>query len=290
MAEFKIMTDVETDVDPAYAAAEGIEILPQYYHFGDGVIYGDEQKLDSDTFYKRLASGERAMSMGCNPARVQDSFEAALKEGYDIFCIIFSSELSGSYNTCCTVAREMMEKYPGRNIIVVDSLNASMGAGLMVYMARDMQKEGRSMEEIRDRIEENKKSFEAMFVVDDLQYLVRGGRLPAFSGKIGTMLDIKPILYLTEGKIQALQKKRTRRKAVDEMLRIMEQMEPDERYFAVIHTNNYQSAVDLAERIQRETGIKIDKITELSHSIGVHTGPNALGFGFLAHKPEKING
>ena len=283
--EFTIMTDVNTDVEPSYAEAEGIVIMPQYYHFNDGVIYGDEIKLDSASFYKRLYDGEKAMSMGCNPARIKELFEAELNKGKDILAIIFSSELSGSYNTACTVAKELESIYPERKIIVMDSLNASAGAGLMVYMARDMQKAGKGIEEIRDYIESIKSKFQAMFVVDDLQYLVRGGRLSPLSGKVGTALDIKPILHLVEGKIQVLKKKRTRKKAVDELMDVMKGMEPDHTYFVVVHTHNRQSAVELVERIKAETGIEVDKIIEINHTIGTHTGPNALGFGFLAGKP-----
>ena len=174
MKDFTIMTDVNTDVFPAYAAKEGIVILPQYYHFDDGVVYGDEITLTSEEFYGRLAKGEKSLSMGCNPARVQELFEKELKEGRDILCIMFSSELSGSYNTVVNVATELMEEeYPDRKIYVIDSLNASAGAGMMVYMARDLQKEGVSAEEIVKRIEEIKPRFQAIFVVDDLQYLVR---------------------------------------------------------------------------------------------------------------------
>lgn len=282
MSEFTIMTDVNTDVLPAYAEQEGIVIMPQYYHFDDGVVYGDELKLSSDEFYDRLRAGEKALSMGCNPGRVQELFEAELTKGKDIFCIIFSSQLSGSYNTACMVAEQLLEEYPDRKIIVVDSLNASIGAGLMVYMARDMQKEGKSMEEIRDYIESIKDRFQAMFVVDDLQYLVRGGRLSSFSGHVGNMLDIKPILHLVEGQILVLKKKRTRRKALDELMEVMKSMDPDPKYFAVVHTNNEASAKELVERIQEETGIVIENIMEINPTIGTHTGPNALGFGFLA--------
>ncbi len=284
--KFTIMTDVNTDVDPEYAKTEGIVILPQYYHFSDGIIYGDEINMESELFYQRLSAGEQSLSVGCNPARVTELFEIELSKGNDIFCVIFSSRLSGSYNTACIVARDLLEKYRERKIIVIDSLNASAGAGLMLHMARNMQKSGCSMEEIRDCVEKKKKYFQAMFVVDDLQYLVRGGRLSSFSGKVGTMLDIKPILYLTDGEIVAIRKKRTRKRAVEELIDMMKKMNPDPEYFCVVHTNNYESGVELAERVGKELGIghPIEKIVEINHTIGTHTGPNALGFGFLSEK------
>ncbi len=288
MREFTLFTDVNTDVHPAYAAKEGIVILPQYYFFeGDDVIYGDEILLDEETFYSRLDKGETARSSGVNPDRARRTFEEELKKGKDILAIICSSGLSMSYNTCYKVGEELMKEYPGSKIIVMDSLNESGGAGLMLYMARDMQKEGKSMEEIRDRIEAVKMNFQAMFIVDDLKYLVRGGRLSAFSGAFGTLLDIKPILHLEGGKILPLKKIRTRKRAINELLHIAKEMDPDPRYLYVVHTFNEPSAQELADRVENELGISVDrqyKLGIINNTIGAHTGPNALGLGFLARK------
>lgn len=282
MREFTIMTDVNTDVFPAYAEKENIVILPQYYHFDDGVIYGDELNLTSDEFYGRLARGEKSLSMGCNPARVHELFEKELSVGKDILCIMFSSELSGSYSTAVTVSNELLEIYPDRKIYVIDSLNASAGAGMMVYMARDLQKAGIDASEIVERIEDIKSRFQAMFVVDDLQYLVRGGRLSSFSGAVGTILDIKPILHLQEGKICVLKKSRTRKKAVTDLLEAFKEKNPDPVYLAVVYTKNEEAAEEFALRIEKETGIAIRHIIPINPTIGAHTGPNALGIGFLA--------
>ena len=288
MREFTLFTDVNTDVHPAYAAKEGIIILPQYYYFeGDSVVYGDEILLDEATFYARLAAGETAKSSGCNPDRVRRAFKEELEKGKDILAIICSSGLSGSYNTCHAVGEELKEEYPEAKIIVMDSLNESGSAGLMLYMARDMQLEGKTMEEIRDRIEAVKMNFIGMFVVDDLKYLVRGGRLSAFSGAFGTILDIKPILHLEGGKILPLKKVRTRKRAINELLRIAKEMDPDPRYTYIVHTFNEPSAHELADRVEAELGIKVDRQYNLgiiNNTIGAHTGPNALGLGFLARK------
>ncbi|MCR5149570.1 MAG: DegV family protein [Eubacterium sp.] len=290
MREFTLMTDVNTDVEEDYAAAEGIVIMPQYYHFGDGVIYGDEIKLDPETFYKRLDAGEVAKSSGCNPARVKEMFEIELNKGKDILAIICSSGLSMSYNTCLNVGKELMEERPECKIIVIDSLNESEGAGLMLHMARDMQLEGHTMEEIEAEVIKQRENFHAMFIVDDLKYLVRGGRLSAFKGAVGTMLDIKPILYIntsTEGKIVPLKKVRTRKRAIEEILRMFNDMDPDPRYTCVVYTANEQSARELMVKVKEELGLEVKFINEINNTIGAHTGPNALGFGCLARKPLK---
>lgn len=284
MKEFTIMTDVNTDVLPQDAARDNIVILPQYYHFDDGIIYGDERNLTSDEFYARLKNGEKSLSMGCNPARVRELFEVELNKDRNILCIIFSSELSGSFNTASAVAKELEEEREDAEILVLDSLNASAGAGMMVYMAKDMQKAGKSMKEIAEAIESLKYNFHAMFVVDDLQYLVRGGRLSSFSGAVGNILDIKPILHLVDGKICVLRKSRTRKKAISDLLESFTVLQPDSEYLAVVHTNNEASAKELADRIRKENGIEIKHIIEINPTIGAHTGPNALGIGFLSGK------
>lgn len=282
MSDFTIMTDVNTDVSPTFAQAENIVILPQYYHFNDGIIYGDEITLTAEEFYGRLANGEKSFSMGCNPARVRELFEKELQENKDILCIMFSSELSGSYNTTVAVANELMEEYPERKILIMDSLNASIGAGMMVYKARDMQKAGAKAEEILEHLESIKNRFQTLFLVDDLQYLVRGGRLSAFSGAVGTILEIKPILHLLNGKICAFKKSRTRKKALTDLMESFKAQKPDSVYLAVAYTKNEEPAIELAKRIEEETGIAVKHILPVNPTIGAHTGPNALGIGFLA--------
>ena len=161
---------------------------------------------------------------------------------------------------CDSTDFKNLEEYPERKIHVIDSLNASAGAGMMVYMARDMQKAGVAPEEIVKHIEGIKSSFKAIFVVDDLQYLVRGGRLSAFSGAVGTILDI------------------------------FKSMNPDKEYIAVVYTKDENAAKEYAARIENETGITVKHIIPINPTIGAHTGPNALGIGFLAGIVGTANG
>lgn len=279
MREFTVMTDINTDIDPAYAETEHIVILPQYYHFNDGVIYGDEQKLSPPAFYKRLLGGERAYSMGCNPDRVRQLFEAELAQGRDIFCIIFSSECSGSYGTACMVAQELMEEQECR-ICVVDSLNGSAAAGLMVYLAQEMKKAGHTLEEVREAIETRKKDFDILFLVDHLDCLVRGGRLNAVSGAVGTVLNIKPILHFEAGKIVPFIKCRGKNNARHTILETVKKRKLDKHLVAVVHTDNLEEAKEFAAEVERELEVKVVYINEVNLTIGTHTGPDALGLAF----------
>lgn len=285
MKEFTVMTDINTDIAPDYAQAEHIVILPQYYHFNDGVIYGDEQTLTPPAFYKRLLGGERAYSMGCNPERVRELFEAELAENRDIVCIIFSSECSGSYSTACMVAQELMEERDCK-IYVIDSLNGSAAAGLMVYLAQEMKKAGRTIEEVRDTIEARKKDFDILFLVDHLDCLVRGGRLNAVSGAVGTVLNIKPILHFEKGKIVPFLKCRGKNNAKHTMLETVKKMNLDKALVAVVHTDNLQEAEEFAATIEKELELKVVYINEVNLTIGTHTGPDAIGLAFCT-LPEK---
>ncbi len=273
------MTDINTDIDPAYAEAEHVVILPQYYHFNDGEIYGDEQKLEPHAFYERLMGGERSYSMGCNPERVRELFEAELDQGRDIISFIFSSECSGSYSTVNLVAQDLMEERDCK-IYVIDTLNGSAGAGLMVYLAQEMKKAGHSIEEVRDAIEAKKANFDILFMVDHLDCLVRGGRLSALSGAVGTVLNIKPILHFEEGKIGSMAKCRGKKAAKHTMIETAKAAGIDGGLLAVMHTDNLEEAKEFAVTVEQELGVKVVYIGEVNLTIGTHTGPGALGLAY----------
>ena len=184
---------------------------------------------------------ERAYSMGCNPDRVRQLFEAELAQGRDIFCIIFSSECSGSYGTACMVAQELMEEQECR-ICVVDSLNGSAAAGLMVYLAH--------------------------------------GRLNAVSGAVGTVLNIKPILHFEAGKIVPFVKCRGKNNARHTILETVKKRKLDKHLVAVVHTDNLEEAKEFAAEVERELEVKVVYINEVNLTIGTHTGPDALGLAF----------
>ena len=123
MREFVVFTDGNTDIPAEYQSR--VEMLPQYYYFNPDELYGDEKVLDRDTYFKTLET-TRAYTAGCNPDLVHRKFEKVLKEGKDIVCITFSSEMSGSYNTICVVASELQEEYPDAVIEVIDSRSATL--------------------------------------------------------------------------------------------------------------------------------------------------------------------
>ena len=279
MRDFVIMSDVNCDVDPAYAEEKGIAILPQYYHFNDGTIYGDEIKLTPQEFYTRLAK-DRAYSMGCNPERVRGIMEEELKKEHDILVIMASSECSGSYSTVLTEAEDLMEDYPGSKIYVLDTYLEAIASGLLVYMAVDMKEEGKSLDEIAAVLEEKKKHIDVYFIVEHLDYLVRGGRLSPLSGAVGSMLQIKPILHFENGKIVPLMKCRGQKAAKKAILELLAKKKLDKKYYIGAHTNNEAGGREFLAQAKEVTGLDPLFISEVSLIIGAHVGPDAVAVAF----------
>jgi len=279
MREFTVIADVNADMDPVYASQEGIPILPQYYHFNDGVIYGDEQKLDTERFYARLAK-ERAYSMGCNPDRVREIFEQELMAGKDILCVMCSSECSGSYNTAMAVARELMDERPECKIYVVDSYLECSATGILVYMAQEMKKQGRTIEEARDTLEARKGNVDVILMVEHLDYLVRGGRLNVVSGTVGSVLNVKPILHFENGKIVPLMKCRGRKNALHAMMELVKGKKLDKSLIFTAYTMQNNDCRDFTAMLENELDVKVRFMNEVNPTIGSHVGPDAVAVAF----------
>lgn len=205
MRDFIIFTDGDVDVPKPYDT--DVVMLPQYYYFDPNVVYGDEQILTREAFFEQLST-QRAYTSGVNPDLVHNRFEEAIKEDKDILCITVSSGLSGSYSTICITADELREQYPDAEIKVIDSLSATLACGFLCADAIELRKQGKSLEETAIDIERRAKLLDIYFVVDDFKYLVQGGRVSPAVGKIGDILDIKPILTMRGGHIEAYKKTR----------------------------------------------------------------------------------
>ena len=277
MNDFVIMVDVNADIDPGYAEKEGIEIFPQYYHFNDGVIYGDEQKLTSEQFYGRLEAGEQAFSMGCNPDRVHGIMEKAVQAGHDIIALMASSKCSGSFNTVHTEAEEIMAAYPGSRIYVCDTYLETSPIALLAYMAQDMKKEGAGFDDVVRMLEERKGDCDVLFIVNDLKYLVRGGRLNPLSGSIGTLLKIKPVLHCYDGLLAPMVKCRGFKAARQTLIDTLKAKDLEKQYFCVLYTGEKGPSEKFAELLEQELGLKALSVQEVNPTIGTHIGPGGIG-------------
>ncbi len=282
--DYMITTDSNSDLRPEFIAEHNIPIIPQYYSFGDEV-FGDEKNMSPKEFYEIMRKGELPKSMANNPAVIHEKFEAILKEGKDILHIAFSSALSGSCNNVMVEARQLMDKYPERKILVFDSLNASLGEGVSVYRAVELQKEGKSLEQAYELLMAEREHVNVWFTVDNLHHLQRGGRISKTTAIVGSVINIKPLLCVTkEGQLQSSGTVRGRKKALKALVSNMEQaLELDnygkDRIVGIVHGDCMEDAVYVKELVN-QLGFKKVIINDVSPSIGTHAGPGVVGLIF----------
>lgn len=288
MSEYIITTDSNSDVRPEFIEEHAIPVIPQYYAFGD-TVYGDELNMEPSEFYETMRNGELPKSMANNPAVIQEKFEAILKEGKDILHIGFSSALSGSLNNVRMVSEELLEKYPERKILIFDSLNASLGEGVSVYRAVELKEAGGTMEEIYETLEAERDHVNVLFTVDDLHHLQRGGRVSKTTAVVGSLVNIKPVLTVTEkGELLAAGTVRGRKKSLKTLVTRMEEALDKEhfgteRMVAIVHGDCLKEAEDVAVMV-RGIGYTNIVINDVSPSIGTHAGPGVVGLIFYGKK------
>lgn len=278
-----ISTDSTADLPASYVKEHGIAVQFLSYAFGDEV-YGMDNQLDPRDFYERMRSGAMPTTNACIPAEVQTSFESYLKEGYDILHISFSSGLSASYNNARIAAEELAEQYPDRKILLVDSLCASLGQGLLVHYAVTMKESGKSMEDVVTWLEENKAHLCHQFTVNDLFHLHRGGRVSKATAIIGTLINIKPVLHVDdEGHLTSVCNVRGRKKALLKLVEIMEShIEGYQNDIVFIsHGDCLEDAEFVAAQVKERFGIENILIDYVSPTIGAHSGPGTVALFYL---------
>lgn len=281
MREFCITTDSNSDLPQKYIDQYNTTIIPQYYSFGD-TVYGDELNMSPAEFYDKMKNGELPQSQANNPAVIEEKFRAILDEGKDIIHIAFSSALSGSYNNVCMVARKLLEEYTDAHIIVIDSLNVSLGETILYLTAVELQNQGVSYDDVITQLEKMKNHINVQFTVDDLFHLQRGGRVSKTTAIVGSALNLKPFLFVNnEGSLSSNGTVRGRKKSlrtiVDRMKSSLMENTDYSIPVGIVHGNCIEDANTVAELVKSETGFTNIIINDISPSIGTHAGPGALG-------------
>lgn len=281
---FMITTDTCCDLPKSYIKDNGLDVVTLYYNM-KGIAYGKEIELEVKEFYDMMRGGEMPTTMAANPDELRDMFEKYLKEGKDILHLAFSSELSSSYNNAALVARDLNEQYTGNKVIVIDTLSASLGQGLVVYKAVQLRKEGKTIDETAAWVEENKLHFCHQFTVDDLNHLYRGGRVSKAAAIVGTIAGIKPILHVDdEGRLIPLSKTRGRKKSlmalVDYMEKKMGSYRSNNDIVFISHGDALEDASFVRDEITRRFGIEHFLINHIGPTIGAHSGPGTIALFF----------
>ncbi len=278
-----LSTDSTANLPKEYYEKLGIKMIPMKIIL-DGNTYDDlSDALSSKEYYQKMREGATPSTAQINEYDAKEYFENLLSLGQDILHIAFSTALSGSTNTLIRVAEELNQTHENR-IVVINSLNASCGEGLLVLKAHDLMKEGKSLDEIKSEIEALIPHACSFFTVEQLKYLVRGGRVGKFSGILGTILNIKPVLHVdNEGRLVSYKKIISRKKAIAEMVDIVNKKITDKKRVIIAHADCENDATTFAENLKSKLGIE-PIVTELTQVIGCHTGPGLLAVFFFGNE------
>lgn len=287
MSDYVIVTDSSADLPDSLVRELGVEVLPLSFTVQGKTYhnYPDDREMDPKVFYKMLRDGEMATTSAVNVAEYTAMLEPLLQAGKDVLVLAFSSGLSTTYQSSVIAVNELSEQYPDRKICTVDTLCASMGQGLMVWLAVQEQRKGKSLEEVRDWVEENKLHLCHWFTVDDLHFLKRGGRISAATAVVGTMLSIKPVLHVDdEGHLISMGKARGRGASLTSLVDHMEQTVTDVDTVFISHGDCLADAEKVAADVKKRFGTKDVVINNIGPVIGAHAGPGTVALFFLGTK------
>lgn len=248
-----------------------------------------QEELGEKTIYDEMRKGALPTTMQVNPEQMKDTVRPYLQEGLDVLYLAFSSGLSGSYHSECIAAQELLEEFPERKILVVDTLSASLGQGLLVHKALNLRDEGKTMEEVAQWVEAHRQNICQCFTVDDLNHLYRGGRVSKTSAVVGTMIGIKPVLHINEeGKLIPIAKVRGRKQSITALVDCVQQRigkyNTAEEEIFISHGDCLEEAHFLKELLEQKLLCKVTLINFIGPVIASHAGCGTLAVFFMGEK------
>lgn len=276
----KIIADTLSSIPVEVAEKMGIAYLPQIVIFGEE-SYRDDTEMDSETFIEKLKTSPTLPKTAAPyPHLYKPILDELIKNGNDEILIICpSSKMSGTYSR----AEVAVNDYPDANITVLDTPLIGAGLGVLVRIAKKRADEGKSADEISKEIMELADKNSTYFLVDTLEYLQKGGRIGTAKALMGSVLQVKPILGIVEGQVEAIEQQRTRKKAMARFIELVCEQCPSsaDAFLNVQHGGVIDEGEKLAEQLKQKTGIKYIPITNLPPAILVHGGPGVLGVSFF---------
>ena len=284
---YRVFTDATADLSPGMRAGlPSVTIIPmELLVDGKSYVYGTPGGLACADFYRMLREGRSASTSQINPELYRSAFEDALMAGQDAIYLCFSSGLSSTVQSAAIAIDELQPLWPERRILLVDTLCASVGEGLLVREALRKQAEGASLDQLAAWAEGQRLSPAHWFTVDGFEHLRRGGRISAAAAAVGGILQIKPVLSLDgEGRLHVAAKPRGQRQAMRLLIERMEQDWRPERSrdVAVAHADSETEALDLRKSVEERFPEANIFLSEIGPVIGAHVGPGMLALAYWA--------
>lgn len=283
---YKIVTDSCANLTDEQIKNYQVEIISLKYNM-DGFNYDSYikgEKIDYSQVYKILRAKGKITTSLANRDDCDKTILPILESGEDVLVLAFSSGLSGTCQNIINSAEDYREMFPERKIIVVDTLSASMGQGMLVHYAAKLKKEGKSMEEVAEWVESNKLSICHIFTLDDLFFLKRGGRLSGSGAILGSLMNIKPLMHMAEdGKLYATGKIRGRKGAIEHLIASVGERGIDiqNQDIFIVHGDCEEEAKLMGKEVQKRYGVKNIVYNCLDPVIASHAGPGTLAIFFI---------
>lgn len=284
MNNYVIYTDSGSDISLAVLKEWGVYSSCLTFKFDDETTEYSNNDMTADEFYEKMRRGGMAKTSAINVDTFLSGFEAILQEGKDILYLGFSTGLSTTANSAKIAAQQLSEKYPERKIIAIDTLCASAGQGLLVYLTLQKKNEGASIEEAAAFAKSLMLKICHEVTVDNLTYLKRGGRISPTVAVVGTVLGIKPLIYVdNDGKLVNSGKVRGRKKALAQLAARYGELaeDPANSTIFISHSDCLEDVQQLAKMIEEQYGATVNLITDIGPVIGAHTGPGTVAFFFV---------
>lgn len=286
MKDYIITVNSTVDLPKEWLVRRKVPVVPLRYTI-DGKTYEDMAGLSPKEFFGKLREGKMSVTSQVNPGEAKEALRPFLLEGKDILHLAFSSGLSGTCNSMRIAAEELMEEFPNQKVMVIDTLCACLGEGLLLYYALKRKSEGCSMEETAKWVEENKLHVCHNVTIDDLDHLHRGGRISKTVAVLGGMVKIKPMIHMDDqGTLQVIGKERGRRKSLNKIVdTAVEQSKGWENDIIMItHGDCEEDAGYVAELVREKMGIDNILVNNIGTVIGSHTGPGVVAVFCMGQK------
>ena len=284
MNDYVIFTDSGCDINPELLQTWGVQFANMTFTF----VGEDREYINTDItnkeFYDRMRQGAHPKTAAINADTFAKAFEKILREDKDILYVAFSSGLSTTVNSAHIAVQDLKERYPNQKIVIVDTLAASAGGGLMVYMAVQQKKAGLSLDDNAAHIESLTAQHCIWFTVDDLEYLKRGGRVSPVVAFAGSILGIKPILQMdSEGHLIKVTTARGRKKSIEMLVDKYGELSYENKNTPIFisHSDCPEDAQFLAQMLKKKYGVDAELIADIGPIIGSHCGPGTLALFFI---------
>lgn len=282
MSKIAIVTDSTAYIPPDLVEKHNLTVAPQVLIWGEET-YQDGVDIQPDEFYERLKTTKvMPTTSQVSIATMKSTFESLVEQGYDVLGIFLSAKLSGTIQSAIQ-AKDMMDK-AGEKVTFVDSLSTAMAMGFQVLTVARAVEDGASLEDAIALAEKAREYTGVYFAVDTLEFLHRGGRIGGAQRFLGTALNMKPVLAVQDGRVEAVERIRTKSKALERVLELVVENAQGKTpiRLATLHASAEEEAKQLLEKAARELNAKESILTSVSPVVGTHAGPGTVGLAYMA--------